>query len=138
MKHIRTLLLFLAIVMASSCSKEEVLDNSIWMGTFTAEATNVVTGEVANLPSVMTIVFSDDCNDVWMESGVIGDSIGRYQYAVNWETPFLRFTLHRRDGDNVPMFSGVVAGRVLYLTSRNGKTYTLDRRKCAEAGIVLA
>ena len=61
MKHIRTLLLFLAIVMASSCSKEEVLDNSIWMGTFTAEATNVVTGEVANLPSVMTIVFSDDC-----------------------------------------------------------------------------
>ena len=36
------------------------------------------------------------------------------------------------------MFSGVVAGRVLYLTSRNGKTYTLDRRKCAEAGIVLA
>lgn len=128
MKYIRTLILFLAIVMASSCSREEVLDNSIWMGTFTAEATNVGTGEVANLPSVITILFSDDCNNVWLEAGVIGDVISQYRYVVNWEEPLLRFTLHRSCGDNEPMFSGVVAGRVLYLTSRNGTTYTLDRQ----------
>ncbi|MGN0201461.1 MAG: hypothetical protein ACI399_00965 [Candidatus Cryptobacteroides sp.] len=128
MKTFRTLVLLLAIVMASSCSKEGVLDNSIWMGTFTAEATNVETGEVASLPSVITILFSDDCNDVWLESGVIGDVIQQFKYAVNWETPLHRFTLHRKCGDNDPMFSGVVAGKVLYLTSLNGTTYTLDRQ----------
>lgn len=128
MKYLRNILLTLIVVMISSCSKEGIIDNSIWMSRFTANATNITTGETADLPAIMTVLFSDDCNDVKLELGIIDGIISRFQYTVNWSEPLHAFTLHRRIGDATPLYEGLIAGDVMYLTSASGKEYKLVRQ----------